>query len=273
MTLVLQVSDTHFGTERGEVVEALVALAQRRRPDLLVLSGDLTQRARRGQFAAARRFCERLAVPAWLVIPGNHDIPLYDVATRLLSPYRGLRRAFGDDFEAPVRETADVVVFGVNTTRRYRHKHGEVSAAQVADVAAKLRAAPAAKLRVVAVHQPVDLPPDRKQSNLLRGREAAVRAWVDAGVDVIVGGHVHLPFLRLLSKTFPDLPRRAWCAQAGTAVSHRIRHDANNSVNLFDYRAGEPEAIFERWDFGGAAEGFLPIERHALALDRARTEN
>ena len=267
MTTLLQVSDPHFGTERPEVVGALVALAQQRRPDLLVLSGDITQRARRAQFAAAARFVERLGIPARLAIPGNHDIPLYDLFTRAFAPYRGFVREFGDDF-APVHESADIAVFGVRTTRRYRHKHGEVSDEQVAGIAAKLRAVPAEKLRVVVVHQPVDLPPDRKQRNLLRGRDAAVRAWVDAGVDLILGGHVHLPFLRSLSHTFPDLPRRAWCGQAGTALSHRIRHEANNSVNFVSYRAGDAEAVFERWDFGGATEGFLPIERHTLALDR-----
>ena len=125
MTRLLQVSDPHFGTERPEVVEALVELALERRPDVLVLSGDITQRARRAQFAAARRFVDRLGIGLRLAIPGNHDIPLYDVATRLLAPYRGFLRDFGDDF-APVRETADLAVFGVNTTRRYRHKHGEV---------------------------------------------------------------------------------------------------------------------------------------------------
>ena len=259
MTTLLQVSDPHFGTERPEVVDALEALARRRRPDLLVLSGDITQRARRAQFAAAARFVERLGIPARLAIPGNHDIPLYDVFTRAFAPYRGFVREFGDDF-APVHESADIAVFGVRTTRRYRHKHGEVSDEQVAGIAAKLRAVPAEILRVVVVHQPVDLPPERDQNNLLRGR--------DAGVDLILGGHVHLPFLRPLSLTFPDLPRRAWCGQAGTALSHRIRHEANNSVNFVSYRAGDAEAVFERWDFGGASEGFVAIERHGLVLDR-----
>ena len=267
MTTLLQVSDPHFGTEQAPVMAALERLAHDLRPDVVLLSGDITQRARRAQFDAAARFVERLGIPARLAIPGNHDIPLYDVFTRAFAPYRGFVRCFGDDF-APVHEDTDVAVFGVRTTRRYRHKHGEVSDAQVADIAAKLRAAPPEKLRVVVVHQPVDLPPERNQRNLLRGRDAAVRAWVDAGVDLVLGGHIHLPFLRLLSHTFPDLPRRAWCGQAGTAVSHRIRHEANNSVNLLTYRAGDEAAVFERWDFAGPTEGFLPIERHALALDR-----
>jgi 3',5'-cyclic AMP phosphodiesterase CpdA len=270
MTRLLQLSDPHFGTERPEVVEALAAFVHRRAPDLLVLSGDITQRARRAQFAAARAFCDRLGIGTWLAIPGNHDIPLYDVFTRAFAPYRGFRRAFGDEL-APVRETADLLAIGVLTTRRYRHKHGEVSPAQVEAVAAALRAAPPEKLRVVVTHQPVDLPPDRDQNNLLRGREAAVRAWVDAGVDLILGGHIHLPFFRLLSHTFPDLPRRAWAAQAGTAVSHRIREEANNSVNVVEYRAGAGEAIVERWDYGGPAAGFVAIERHAVVVDRAGT--
>jgi 3',5'-cyclic AMP phosphodiesterase CpdA len=266
MTLLLQVSDPHFGTERPEVVEALVALSRRREPDLLVLSGDITQRARRAQFDAARRFCERLAIRRWLTLPGNHDIPLYDVATRLLDPYRGYRRVFGDDY-APEYEDANLWVIGVNTTRRYRHKHGEVSRAQVDAVAARLRTASPAKLRVVVTHQPVDLPPERDQNNLLRGREAAVRAWVAAGADLILGGHIHFPFVRLLTHTFPDLPRRAWGVQAGTALSHRIRLEAVNSVNFVDYHAGEEQAVVERWDFDGE-EGFLPVEHSELVLDR-----
>ena len=73
MTLILQVSDPHFGTERPPVVEALVALTHELAPDLLVLSGDITQRARRAQFETARVFVSRLNVPRVLAIPGNHD--------------------------------------------------------------------------------------------------------------------------------------------------------------------------------------------------------
>lgn len=266
MSRLLQVSDPHFGTERPAVVEALVALAQAWRPDVLVLSGDITQRARRRQFAAAKHFCERLAVPRWLVLPGNHDVPLFDIATRALAPYRLFRHYFGDDF-APVIDTPDLLVLGVNTTRRWRHKHGEVSAAQVAAVATRLRAATPAQLRVVVTHQPVDLPPERDQNNLLRGRDAAVPAWVDAGVDLVLGGHIHLPFVRPLRLTFPALARAAWAVQAGTAVSHRIREEAGNSVNMVEHVAGESSARVERWDYRDDG-GFVLADRQVLALDR-----
>ena len=265
MSLLLQVSDPHFGTEQPEVVEALVALSQSRRPDVLVLSGDITQRARRAQFEAAARLCDRLAIPTRLVLPGNHDIALYDITTRLTRPYRNFNQFFGDDL-APVIDRPDLLVIGVNTTRPWRHKHGEVSARQVADVSARLRAATPGQLRVVVTHQPVDVPRPSEENNLLRGHALAVPAWVEAGADVVMGGHIHLPFVRLLSARFPALARRAWCVQAGTAVSSRVREGIPNSVNFID-GGGPGPAQAERWDFK-AGVGFQRVNRVEMALDR-----
>lgn len=265
MSLLLQVSDTHFGTERPDVVEDLVRLAQIRRPDVLVFSGDITQRARRAQFEAAARFCERLSVPRWLVLPGNHDIPLFDIATRALAPYRLFRKYFGADFE-PVLELPGMLVLGVKTTRRLRHKNGEVSAQQIERVAERLRTAAPDQMRIVVTHQPVDVPRKEDEHDLLRGGEAAVAAWVAAGADVVMGGHIHLPFIRPLSERFPDLARRAWCVQAGTAVSHRVRGKVPNSVNFIEHTPGGGLGFAERWDFVGKA--FVRVERLDLPLDR-----
>src|SRR5690606_26580013 len=103
MTCVLHISDTHFGTEFPDVVEALVALARDQAPELVVLGGDITQRARRGQFEAAGRFVARLPAPV-LAVPGNHDIPLFNLLARWRAPYGGYRRIFGHDLE-PVYES------------------------------------------------------------------------------------------------------------------------------------------------------------------------
>jgi len=266
VSLLLQVSDPHFGTERPEVLEALVALAQAHRPDVLVLSGDITQRARRAQFIAAARFCDRLGIAVRLVLPGNHDIPLFNLAARVLNPYRLYRQYFGDDL-APVVDRPGLLVVGVNTTRAHRHKDGEVSAEQIAAVEARLRLAASGQLRVVVTHQPVDVPTPREEHNLLRGRAAAVPAWVAAGADLIVGGHIHLPFVRPLSLRYPALARRAWCVQAGTAVSSRVRDGIPNSVNFIG-SGGTGLAFAERWDFRAGA-GFERVERSELDLDRS----
>lgn len=149
MSVLLQISDTHFGTEQAPVVEALRALSQQQRPDLLVLSGDITQRARPSQFAAARAFIDRLGVPL-LSLAGNHDIPLFDLRQRLFHPHAHYSAAFGAELE-PVHCSRDLLVLGVNTTRWYRHKNGEVSLAQIERVARRLGRATPGQLRVVVI--------------------------------------------------------------------------------------------------------------------------
>lgn len=264
MTVLLQVSDPHFGTERAEVMAALETFSAAQSPDVLLLSGDITQRATRRQFAAARAFVDRLRIAAVLAIPGNHDIPLFNLAARLWHPYGHYSRAFGTTLE-PEFENDHVLVVGVKTTRRYRHKDGEVSAAQIERVARRLETASAGQCRVVMVHQPVAVVSASDRANLLRGNEEAVRGWATAGADVIVGGHIHLPFVVDLQDRWPDLGRRVWAVQAGTALSTRVRPGAGNSVNLMRTGAG---CRLERWDYDEAAGQFALADRTELALSR-----
>ncbi|HEX5420033.1 MAG TPA: metallophosphoesterase, partial [Gammaproteobacteria bacterium] len=140
MSALLHISDTHFGTEQGPVVEALAALSQRLQPALVVLSGDVTQRARRRQFAAAAAFVKRLAPAPVLTIPGNHDIPLFNLYARWRRPYANYRGVFGGSLQ-PRWQNADLFVLGVNTTRPSRHTDGEISALQRKQVANALRSA------------------------------------------------------------------------------------------------------------------------------------
>jgi len=268
VSIVLHLSDTHFGTEQPGVVEALLQLAMDQAPDLLVLSGDVTQRARQRQFEAALGFLKRMPVPNILVLPGNHDIPLFNLLERLVSPYRNYQRSFGTDLE-PEFESRDLLVIGVNTTRPSRHTVGAITLDQVERVSRRLRTAGAAQLRIVATHQPVRVIRDSDEKNLLRGHEAAVHAWSEAGADIILAGHIHLPHVRPLQEVFTDLPRRVWSVLAGTAVSSRVRKDVLNSVNLIHYleREGERQCIVERWDHDGR-DAFVLAANHTLHLQR-----
>lgn len=265
MSVVLQLSDPHFGTEQAPVAEALLALARQARPDLLVLSGDVTQRARRRQYDAARAYLDRLAMPATLALPGNHDIPLFNLPARLLRPYGGWRRCFGDDLE-PVYESTELLVIGVNTTRPRRHKDGEVSAAQVERVAARLARARRGQLRLVVTHQPLHVIEPGDEANLLHGAETAARAWAAAGADLVLGGHIHLPYVRPLAERYAGLARPVWAVQAGTALSWRVRRGAPNSVNLLRYARGDEVCRVERWDYLGGR--FVCVQEDVLALAR-----
>ena len=268
MTLLLQISDPHFGTEQPPVVDALLRLASTQRPDLVVISGDITQRARRAQFGAARAFVDKFGATPFVVVPGNHDIPLYNLFARVAHPYANYRRVFGDDLE-PVFESAALLVIGVNTTRAYRHKDGEVSAQQIERVAQRLERATPMQLRVVVTHQPVAAVRPGSNRNLLHGREQAVQRWARAGADLILGGHVHLPYVLRLNAAYENLARGMWAVQAGTSLSSRVRGSVPNSVNMVDYDtspAGNRRAIITRWDFDRAHASFEPAARHELDL-------
>jgi 3',5'-cyclic AMP phosphodiesterase CpdA len=266
MSILLQVSDAHFGTEQEPVVRALVALSARLLPEVIVLSGDITQRARGAQFEAARQFFQELGRPL-VAIPGNHDIPLYNLAARIFSPYGNYKRAFGDELE-PVFESEALLVLGVNTTRPTRHKDGEISQQQIARIDQRLRQARREQLRVVVTHQPVHVIRAEDEENLLHGHELAVRSWSDAGADIIMGGHIHLPYVRPLSDRFTNLPRKTWAVQAGTAVSWRIRGMIPNSVNVVKHSGGDLVCSVERWDYDVTTNGFRCVNADLLPLDR-----
>jgi len=279
MSVVLHLSDTHFGTERAQVVEALVALAAQQRPDVVVLSGDITQRARPAQFRSAKAFVDRLGAPV-LAIPGNHDIALFDLWARLTRPYARFAKVFGPELE-PVVDLPAWLIVGVNTTRAWRHSHGEVSGTQIARVASLLATAKPEQLRVLVVHQPLAVPEAGQASNLLRGHADAAKAWAQAGADLVLGGHIHLPYTLSLQ----GLVRRLWVVQAGTAVSKRTRAGVPNSVNLLRWgdatamqEAAAPCApppgqccLIERWDFSEHQLAFTRTDVTTVQPERSAT--
>jgi 3',5'-cyclic AMP phosphodiesterase CpdA len=253
VSLLLQISDTHFGTEQAPVIEALAAFTARQRPDVVVLSGDITQRARSLEFDAARAFVKRLAVPV-LAIPGNHDIPLFDLMARFTHPYGRYCDAFGEDIE-PVHSSSDLLVQCLNTTRWWRHKNGEISAAQIRRVAERIAGAGRGQLCVIVVHQPVAVQSAGDVHNLVRRHAVALQCWAQAGADLVMGGHIHLPYVIQL----PGLSRRLLAVQAGTAVSHRVRSGRPNSVNLLRWGRDAPRGrcIVEQWDCPAAGPDFV----------------
>ena len=245
MSVLIQLSDPHFGTEQPQVMTALTALVKQQQPNLLVLSGDITQRARPAEFHAARRFMDSLHIP-FVVIPGNHDIPLLDIWSRLRKPYARHIAAFGAELE-PFYCSPDLMLICINTTRAWRHRNGEIAARQIGHVADLLSRASSEQLRIVVVHQPIAVTRPADAIHLLRGHTRALHAWAKAGADLVMGGHIHLPYVLPLL----GLARPMWAVQAGTAISSRLRKGVPNSVNIL--RWGRDAAggccQIEQWDF------------------------
>ncbi|ETF02266.1 DNA repair exonuclease [Advenella kashmirensis W13003] len=232
MHRIIQLSDLHFGTVNAHVLNALVHTLRQLSPSLCIVSGDITQRARRSEFLAANAWLKTLPAPV-LCIPGNHDIPLFALWTRFLHPYGRYRRYLHKEVE-PLLETDRAIVIGVNTTTPFRHKRGIVSDAQIRRVEQLALDNAAGKGVIVVAHHPFHVLDEADEDQLVENHEAAIRAWSAAGVDLILGGHIHVPYVYPLTRRYPDLPNPTLVVQGGTTTSYRVRRHIPNSLNVLD---------------------------------------
>ncbi|MEY4982839.1 MAG: hypothetical protein RIR62_1105 [Pseudomonadota bacterium] len=216
MTRIAHLSDPHFGTEDARLIGPLLDFLAQARPDLVVLSGDLTQRARPAQYAAAADLIRRCPAPV-LAVPGNHDTPLYDLATRLLAPWRHWAAAIGPT-EGEWESDAALVV-AINSANPRVWKDGLVTGAQLDRIAARMARA-GGRRRIVAMHHPLEGPPGEPPS-LAHARRAAER-MAAAGVEMVLSGHLHFTH----AAPVPAAPG-ILSVQAGTCLSTRTRNDGN----------------------------------------------
>jgi 3',5'-cyclic AMP phosphodiesterase CpdA len=221
------VSDLHLGTDDPAVVAGLLADVAAQRVDQVLVSGDLTMRARRAQFRAARALLDELGVP-WVSVPGNHDLPLDLVLTRAFRPLRAYLRWICPEAE-PLRLHDGVLVLGLNTARRYYWKGGRVDAGQIARIGSAFAAS--VPLKILMVHHPVFVPAARSHRPV-RGVDRALRAAAAAGVDVVLCGHDHVQAHVDLALSRPDLGRHVIGVMAGTATSRRVRAGEGQSYNV-----------------------------------------
>lgn len=280
MSRLLHLSDTHFGTELPAVLSALERLVACVRPEVLVLSGDITQRATAAQFASARDWLARLPVPHRLVIGGNHDIPLFDLAERLRHPYRRLSAAFGAERE-PRLDLPDWQVLTLDTTRWWRHRDGTLSRTQIARTADALQAAAPGQIRVVVTHHPLQVTRSGDEVHRPTHHREALSAWAGAGADLLLSGHIHLPAVVPVAVepptappgAEPRAPRRVWSIQAGTAVSRRLREGIPNTVMLLEAMPGERPGRLcrcETWQCPPEGGAFRRVASQLLALSPLR---
>jgi 3',5'-cyclic AMP phosphodiesterase CpdA len=271
MSVIAHISDLHFGRHDAGKVEALLDSLDRNRPDLVAVSGDLTQRARREEFTEARHFLDRIGRPI-LVVPGNHDVPLYQFHRRLLTPFAKFNRYIAPaDLSDCFFVDDEIAVLGLNTARRLTWKNGRVSHDQMSDIRRVFTHLRAELWKVLVTHHPVASAHGEARVELAGRSMLALRSVASAGVHLLLSGHHHRPVSGEVSAELV-LHGSVLVIHAGTAVSTRTRGQEGNSYNLIELKPGCVTVRVMEWTETGFRPGQTtpyPFEGRESAMTAA----
>lgn len=257
MRTIVHISDLHFGRVHKPALEPLIRTVAAIKPDLVAVSGDLTQRASIGQFREARAFLKALPSPK-IIVPGNHDMPLYNIVLRLFWPLARFRRYITNDL-TPMFIDREIAVQGINTTRVLVGKGGRVNSEQVSTICEHFEKLRRDQTRIVVTHHPFDLPPGHEEDDLVGRARMTMKLFRNCGADLFLSGHLHRAHIGSTAR-YKIEGYSALVIQAGTAISARKRGE-ENSFNLI--RIAAPEITIERhaWRPDGAIFELFKTER------------
>ncbi len=255
---LVHLSDLHFGSILAPTLQPLVDAVWALQPDLTIVSGDFTQRARRLEFAAATAFVARLPNPR-LCVPGNHDIPLYDVVRRFTTPLARYLRGITPDL-APVFIDAEVAVVGINTARSLTFKGGRISAPQRDATRRAFLRATLGQARVVVAHHPFAIPHGLTGVAVVGGAAEAMGGFAADGVDLVITGHLHLVHVSTGARYVAgyDAP----VVGAGTATSDRARGEPNS---FMVYRIDATRIHADVYTWAGDRSSFICSDTRSFA--------
>lgn len=250
MRTIIHLSDLHFGRVNPALVDPLLKTVRDIEPDLVAISGDLTQRARSHQFRQARSFLDALPKPQ-IVVPGNHDIPLHNVFARFFEPLTKYKRYITEDLQ-PIYEDEEIVIIGVNTARSLVFKGGRINESQVGRLREKFCSLGRDVVKAVVTHHPFDLPEGHDDSDLVGRAKMAMTGLADCGADLFLAGHLHISHTGH-TKRYNIRGHLALVVQAGTATSTRERGEVN-SFNVL--RVAHPEITVEKFAWNPSTTSF-----------------
>ena len=244
MRTIVHLSDIHFGRVNAQIISPLIESIKNVSPDLVAVSGDLTQRARSREFIAARAFLDELPKPQ-IVVPGNHDVPLHNVFSRFAQPLAKYRRYITADLR-PFYQDEELAALGVNTARSLTIKGGRINEKQIDWMRERLCAADPAAVKVVVTHHPFDLPEGHDERQLVGRARLAMETLASCGADLFLAGHLHVSHTTHTATRYKIKGHSALVVQAGTAASDRGRGE-ENSFNVV--RVDWPHIDVERLEW------------------------
>lgn len=240
--------------------DGVLELIDRHRPDLVVISGDLTQRAKPRQFAEAREFVDRIPVPT-LAVPGNHDVPMYRFWERFFAPFGAYRKHFARELE-PTFEDEEMLLVGVNTAFNWTIKDGRVTRAGLRRLDELLARAPAGVARIVVAHHQLIPPPRFDTQRVLTRAHQVVELLTRRGVELVLSGHLHQSWIGTTEAYYPSGNRPVLLVHSGTSTSSRGRGSERRRNTCYWIRLSEDEIELRNLAWDDAAERFREQSRH-----------
>lgn len=264
---ILQISDLHFGEPFvAEVAEEVLQIAELLSPDVIVVSGDLTQRARREQFEAARAYLDRFPSVPMLIIPGNHDVPLYRLDRRMFAPLQLYREIISDDLNPVIRMDTGVLVGLDSTAPRTSISNGRIHDWQLDYCERVFEGVPDEVAKIVVAHHHFAPAPDHLYDRSMPKSRRAMMRFIELDVDMILGGHLHRAYIGNSLDFYPGKHRERGIiiAQSGTTTSRRGRgrEQEKNTFNLIEFYSHTIEIT--HYMYFDQENGFVPSSRHAF---------
>ena len=259
MRTIVHLSDLHFGRVDYSIIEPLIETVTQLKPDIVAVSGDLTQRARSEQFEEARKFLDALPSPQ-IIVPGNHDVPLYNVFSRFAQPLDKYRRYITDDLQ-PFYADEEIAILGINTARSLTIKDGRVNEKQIAHIRERLCSYGDEVVKIIVTHHPFDLPEGHDEADLVGRAQLAMETLANCGADVLLAGHLHISHTGHTATRYKIAGHSALVIQAGTATSTRGRGEAN-SFNVI--RTNHPHINVERLSWQPERAAFAPASNESF---------
>jgi 3',5'-cyclic AMP phosphodiesterase CpdA len=272
---LLHASDLHFGKHFDpEAADAFLRFLRALVPDLLVISGDFTQRAKVGEYEEASAFLGNLPPIPVVVTPGNHDVPLYRIWERLFAPHRNYRTHISPELDTVTHVPGAVVVALDSTAPLTAVVNGRIRDSQLLFAARAFEGAKEEELRVLVAHHNLARAPDYEPEQVLPGHRRYLAAFSRMGVDLILGGHLHRSYLASSLDVFPQSAGVSAMAivQSGTTTSRRgrAREHGQNSLNLIRVSNNEIRVAPHQLDRDSGT--FRPSGSHAVPRKGARRE-